>query len=93
MWIKVVIVFLFIALCVSLFTGLGFVLKNKGEDQESRAAWYSLTVRLILVTLLMGFLIYGVYTGQLGSKAPWDMRRVQQPAADPTEPLPQSDQH
>lgn len=92
MWIKVVIVFLFIALCISLFTGLGFVLKNKGEDQQNKAAWYSLTVRLILVTLLMGFLIYGVYTGQLGSKAPWDMRRAQPPAPMESQPSPQPDQ-
>lgn len=91
MWLKVVIVFLFIALTISLFTGLGFLIKNQGRDQESRAVWYSLTVRLVLAGLLMGFIIYGVYTGQLGSKAPWDARyakerQAPQPEAPATEP-------
>lgn len=78
MWLKVIIVFLFIALAISLFTGLGFLVKNKGKDQESRAVWYALTVRLVLAGLLMGFIIYGVHTDQLGSKAPWDVRHFEQ---------------
>ena len=69
MWIKVVIVLLFIALVVSLFSGYMFLLKDKGG---TRRTWNSLSVRLILAALLMGFLVYGVYTGQLGSRAPWD---------------------
>lgn len=69
MWIKVIIVLLFIALVVSLFSGYIFLLKDKGTTYRT---WNSLSVRLILAALLMGFLIYGVYTGQLGSKAPWD---------------------
>ncbi len=69
MWIKLVIVLLFIALVVSLFSGYVFLLKDKGTTYRT---WKSLSVRLILAALLMGFLIYGVYTGQLGSKAPWD---------------------
>lgn len=82
MWLKIVIVFLFVALTISLFTGLGFLMKNQGKDQESMAVWYSLTVRLILAGLLIGFLVYGVYTGQLGSKAPWDDRYIKEPAAE-----------
>ena len=69
MWIKVIIVLLFIALVTSLFSGYAFLLKDKGTTYRT---WHSLTVRLILAVLLMGFLIYGVFTGQLGSKAPWD---------------------
>lgn len=83
MWLKVVIVFLFIGLAVSLFTGFGFLMKNRGRDQESKAVWYSLSVRLIIATLLMGVIIYGIYTGQLGSQAPWDMHGVPLPAAQP----------
>lgn len=71
MWLKVVIVLLFIALLVSLFSGYVFLLKDKGTTKRT---WNSLGVRLILAVLMMGFLIYGVYTGQLGSKAPWDAR-------------------
>ena len=71
MWLKVVIVVLFIALCISLFSGLFFLFKDRGTTMRT---WQSLGVRLALATALMGFLIYGVYTGQLGSKAPWDKR-------------------
>jgi len=73
MWIKVVIVLLFIALVVSLFSGYVFLLKDRGTTNRT---WNSLTVRLVLAALLMGFLVYGVYTGQLGSKAPWDAQRA-----------------
>jgi hypothetical protein len=71
MWLKVIIVLLFIALLASLFSGYVFLLKDKGTTYRT---WNSLGVRLVLAVLLMGFLIYGVYTGQLGSKAPWDAR-------------------
>lgn len=80
MWIKVVIVLLFIALVVSLFSGYVFLLKDKGSSYRT---WNSLSVRLVLAALLMGFLIYGVYTGQLGSNAPWDAR-LAAPAAEQT---------
>ena len=71
MWLKVVIVVLFIALCFSLFSGLFFLFKDRGTTMRT---WQSLSVRLAIAMLLMGFLFYGVYTGQLGSKAPWDQR-------------------
>jgi len=78
MWIKVIIVLLFIALVVSLFSGYVFLIKDQGT---TRRTWHSLTVRLILAVLLMGFLIYGVYTGRLASQAPWDHPASQAPAA------------
>lgn len=71
MWIKVVIVLLFIALVMSLFSGYVFLLKDKGTTNRT---WNSLTVRLVLAALLMGFLVYGLYTGKLGSRAPWDAK-------------------
>lgn len=73
MWLKIVIVVLFVALLVSLFSGLAFLMKDKGTSLRT---WNSLTVRLILAALLMGFLFYGVFTGQLGSRAPWDAPRA-----------------
>jgi hypothetical protein len=79
MWIKFVVVLLFIALVASLFSGYVFLLKDKGTSYRT---WHSLTVRLILAVLLMGFLIYGVYTGQLGSQAPWDAQAAH-PTAEP----------
>ena len=69
MWLKVTIVVLFIALVASLFSGYVFLLKDKGTTYRT---WNSLSARLVLAALLMGLLIYGVYTGQLASKAPWD---------------------
>ncbi len=71
MWLKVIIVLLFIALVASLFSGYVFLLKDKGSSFRT---WNSLSVRLTLAALLMGFVIYGVYTGRLGSNAPWDAR-------------------
>lgn len=72
MWLKVIIVILFIALVISLFTGLGFLIKDKGTD--SRRLWNSLGVRVVLVVSLLGCVFYGVFTGKLGSNAPWDAR-------------------
>lgn len=73
MWLKVVIVVLFLALVASLFSGFVFLMKDKGASLRT---WNSLTVRLCLAVLLMGFLIYGIYTGQLGSNAPWETQRA-----------------
>ena len=87
MWLKVVIVILFVALVISLFTGLSFLIKDRTAERRSSRTWYALSVRLILASLLMGFIVYGVYTGQLGSNAPWDARYADKlsppPAAEP----------
>lgn len=69
MWIKIIIVVLFLSLLFSLASGFIFLIKDQGTTQRT---WHSLSVRLVLAALLMGFLIYGVVSGQLGSKAPWD---------------------
>lgn len=71
MWIKVIIVFLFVALLISLSSSFVFLVKDRGNTQRT---WYALSVRLVLAALLMGFLIFGIYTGRLGSNAPWDAR-------------------
>ena len=73
--LKVIILLLFFALVVSLFSGFTFLMKDQGS---TRRTWYALSVRLLLAVLLMGFLIYGIYTGQLGSQAPWDVQRAPQ---------------
>ncbi|MGJ8687147.1 MAG: DUF2909 domain-containing protein [Spongiibacteraceae bacterium] len=83
MWLKVVIIILFIALVISLFSGLVFLMKDKGSTMRT---WHSLGVRLILAASLMGFLLYGVYTGQLGSKAPWDQRHFKHTETGQTTP-------
>lgn len=82
MWLKVVIVFLFIALVTSLFSSFGFLMKNRGKDPDDHRAWHSLTVRLILAALMIGFIFFGIYTGRLGSNAPWDARYATPPASE-----------
>ncbi|MEY3017019.1 MAG: hypothetical protein RL336_154 [Pseudomonadota bacterium] len=69
MALKIAIIILFLLLVVSLFTSFTFLMKDKGG---TRRTWYHLSFRLVVATLLMALLIYGVFTGQLGSNAPWD---------------------
>jgi len=79
MWLKTVIVILFIALVISLFSGFGFLLKDRevGGERPRRTA-RALGLRLVLAALLIGFLFFGVFTGKLGSNAPWDARYAEQ---------------
>ncbi len=79
MWLKVVIVVLFIALCISLFSGLFFLIKDQGKTMRTVN---SLGVRLAIAAAMMGLLIYGFYSGELGSKAPWDQRHIQDTASE-----------
>ena len=78
MWLKIVIVVLFIALVISLFSGLAFLFQDREKENEGKTrVWNALTIRLILAGLLIAALVYGVFTGQLGSNAPWDARYEQ----------------
>lgn len=80
MWLKVIIIVLFIMLVISLMTSFAFLIKDQGTTMRT---WNSLTVRVVLVVLLLGFVFYGVFTGELGSNAPWDARyetKLEQPA-------------
>jgi len=72
MWIKVVIVVLFLALLASLGSGYYYLMKDQGSTHRT---FHSLSVRLGLGAALIGCLLYGAYTGQLRSKAPWDIKR------------------
>lgn len=75
MGLKIAIIILFIALVISLFSSLTFLLKDKGATKRT---WHALSVRLTIAAVLMGLIIYGMYTGQLGSNAPWDAYRMEQ---------------
>lgn len=69
MEIKTVVIVLFIALVISLFSGLVFFVKDQGS---SKRTFYSLGTRLVIAALLFAATAYGLYTGELGNQVPWD---------------------
>lgn len=71
MWLKIVIVVLFVLLLISLSSGLVFLLKDMGAA-ESKRTLYALGVRISLAALLMLAVLYGFEAGILHSTAPWD---------------------
>lgn len=72
--IKVLIVILFIAVIISLSSGLIFLLKDIGIN-DSKRALYALGIRITLATSLMLIIAYGIQTGELGNQAPWSQHR------------------
>jgi hypothetical protein len=74
MGLKAAIVIVFLALLVSLASGLVFLVKDQGKTKRTL---YSLGVRVSLAILLLGLIGYGVLSGQLRSKAPWSAANQQ----------------
>ena len=72
MLLKTIIVVLFIAVLISLFSGLNFLVRDLGNAK--RRLLFALGTRITLAALLLGTIAYGIYTGQLGSTAPWDRK-------------------
>jgi succinate dehydrogenase/fumarate reductase cytochrome b subunit len=72
MFLKSIIVILFIAILVSLFSGLRFLVKDMGNSNNR--VFHSLAMRVTLAAILIGTIAFGFSTGQLGSKAPWDQQ-------------------
>jgi hypothetical protein len=70
MLIKVVIVLLFIGVLISLSSALVFLMKDIGNARKRTL--YALGVRITLAAALVGTIAWGIYSGQLGSQAPWD---------------------
>lgn len=70
MWLKVIIVLLFIGILISLSSALVFLMKDVGNPRKRTL--YALGIRVTLAAALITAVIYGFYTGQLSSKAPWD---------------------
>ena len=73
--IKTLIVILFIAVLISLFSGLVYLFKDTDRN-DSKRTLYSLGVRITLASLLLITIFYGFYTGELriGTNAPWHDR-------------------
>jgi hypothetical protein len=72
MLLKIIIIILFIGVVVSLTSGLVFLLKD--IDSPTKRTVYALGIRIGLASLLMISIFYGLYSGQLGSSAPWDIK-------------------
>ena len=70
MLLKFIIVFLFIAVLISLSSGLYFLMKDVGSPRKRTL--YALGIRVTLAAMLVGTITYGFVTGQLKSTAPWD---------------------
>lgn len=69
--LKTLIVIFMVALVASLVSGAYFLMVDQG-DKTRRRTLHSLGVRLGLALGLMGLIVYGVATGQLGHRNPWD---------------------
>lgn len=67
MWLKPVIVILFVGIVLSLTGAFGFLLKEAGKG---RRTVYLLGVRVTLAVLLIAVIWYGFATGQLQNQAP-----------------------
>lgn len=74
--LKILIIIFMVALVISLGSGLYFLMVDQG-DKEKKRVFTSLGVRLALASGLITVVIYGVATGQLGHKNPWDTGAVQ----------------
>ncbi len=68
MLLKPLIVVLFIAILVSLFCGLYFLLTDRGRSNRTVN---SLFLRVAFSIALLLVLLYGFYSGELGTHAPW----------------------
>ena len=83
MLLKVIIVILFIGVVASLFGGLNFLVKDMGNT--NKRVLYALGIRIGLASLLIACVIYGTYSGQLNSTAPWD-RKLHPENVAPSQP-------
>jgi hypothetical protein len=71
MWLKIIILLLFVGIVLSLSGGFVFLLKDNNMPQSKRTL-YALGIRITLAVLMMLCVIYGFYSGILHSQAPWD---------------------
>lgn len=82
MLLKFIIVLLFIGIIVSLSSALVFLMKDVGNTRKRTL--YALGVRIFLAVALVATIIWGIYSGQLGSKAPWDKQLHPERVLSPT---------
>jgi purine-cytosine permease-like protein len=71
MILKIAIIVLFVLLLISLFSSFYFLAQDQGTTKRTL---HSLGVRVTLAGAMMLLIGYGVYTGEITSKAPWDAK-------------------
>ncbi len=69
--LKAAIFMLMVALVISLGSGFYFLMVDQG-DKNKRRLVNSLGARLALAIGLSALIMFGVATGQLGHRNPWD---------------------
>ena len=69
--LKILIVILMVSLVASLGSGFYYLMTDQG-DKTKRRTFHSLGIRLTLAIALLSVIVYGVATGQLGHRNPWD---------------------
>ncbi|MCV6591158.1 MAG: DUF2909 domain-containing protein [Marinobacterium sp.] len=66
--IKLLLLVLFLGAVISLFSGLFFLIRDRGQ---SFRLVNSLYLRVGFCVALLLILVWGFYSGELGSSAPW----------------------
>lgn len=72
--LKILIVIVLIAMVISLFSGLVFLLRDT-DKPASRRTLHALGVRIGLAIALVALVGYGLYSGELTVRAPWHQSR------------------
>jgi purine-cytosine permease-like protein len=79
MILKIAIIVLFVLLLISLASSFYFLAQDQGTTKRTL---HSLGVRVTLAGAMMLLIGYGVYTGEITSKAPWDAKLSASQAAN-----------
>lgn len=85
MWLKVLVLVLFVLILLSLSSALAYLFQDLGN--ERKRTLYALGVRITLAAMLAATLIYGFASGQFVSTAPWD-RQLHGVPAEQSSPQP-----
>ena len=77
MGLKILIILLFIAVLISLMTGMRFFFKDI-DVPDSKRLLYALGIRITFAALLLLTIGYGIYSGKLEiNQVPWDKPETQ----------------
>ena len=86
MLLKTIVLVLFVGVIISLTSGLMFLLKD--IESPSKRTLYALGIRIALAATLLATIFYGLYTGRLGSGAPWDAKITREQMQQTTNQTP-----